>query len=309
MARKTKTVSGTKKSQPCIPSKGSQKVPHANAVTPDIRKSMVRDAVDGIPVWRQPLYKNAYNTQGITLAAIDHELADAKKVKEDKDWKVIELWHGRSNCYGSDEDRGILMKFGFCKDINFSAIPSIEPLQCLTRSMMLNSHQYLIKDDDAYFASLIKESPEALIMLSGAQDAWARWSYASHWGKEKSTTAEAKKYISSCLPGVSGRRPLHQFNNKLLLRAYDDCCDYIRCLYKCAKDLKDPKQVSELFPDAKRLEIFNIKLAEITKPKTPGRGASDVARKYIGKYYDLEPKTILNKITEAHGNSKKQNPA
>jgi hypothetical protein len=258
---------------------------------------MVRGTVDGVGVWRQPSRINEYNPEGITLAVVDHELADAKIVKEDKDWKVIESWHGRSDCYSSDKDRGIFMKFGICQDTNVSAIPSFEPLQCLTRHMMLTSHQHLIKDDDAYFARIIRESPEALIMLTGAQEAWARWSYASHWSKNANAKKIAKEYLKTCRP-KPGRRTKNPIDPKLLLRAYDDCCTYVRCLYKCAKDLMDERRVLELFPDATALEVFKVKLSEITNRSLNGPEANEVASEYIGSKCGVSADHVINLNTK-----------
>ncbi len=304
MASKVKKGSKPKRVLSDLPARESESPPQPSFMSLVPSNPMVRGTVDGMPVWRQPSLKNEYNPEGITLAVIDHELADAKIVKEAKDWKVIEFWHGGSNCLGSDEERGVIIKFGFCKDINFSDIIHPEPLQYLKRELMLKSHQHLIEENDPYFAELIRESPEALIMLAGAQEAWARWSYASHWGKDHKTTAQAKKFMKACLPSRPGRRSRTPIDDKKLLRAYDDCCAYIRFLYNCAKALENVDKVLELFPEAVRLESFDVILSDITNPRKKGPAPSDVAAKYIAHSCGLSASRVMDLITEARNKTR-----
>jgi hypothetical protein len=63
-------------------------------------------------------------------------------------------------------------------------------------------------------------------------------------------------------------------------------------------------KVLELFPEAVRLESFDVILSDITNPRKKGPAPSDVAAKYIAQSCGLSASRVMDLITEARNKTR-----
>jgi hypothetical protein len=274
------------KEAPLIPSKGK-----------GLEHPMVRGTVDGMPVRYQSGLKNEYNPEGITLTDIDMKIVDACGPTDDTDYQLIDMFYWKKLIpIAHSSPAQFIMLTGFAQN--------------MFRGENSDKHQPasqpLIENNDDYFKDLIKRNPRALLKSLGAQDAWARWSYAANWIKDQETNTKANKFLESCLSKKRGPRPKNKIDKKKLLTAYKVCFSYFDGLYNCAKALKSPDKAFEFFPDAVNLTDLKGFLIKIIIDSEISLTASDYAAKYIGRKCGLSGSHITNLLTKERGNPRKK---
>jgi len=276
-----------------------------------------------IDVWRQPGSANTYNTEGITLAAINVELVETFKSGngdgslwltnlelQAQAMKTAPALHRSGSVLFSMDSQKYegpeKIRVKFHEGAADRRAGVMDETTDFFQAQPTPDH--LIQDSDGYLASLIKDHPLALLKCTPAQDGLARWTYAAAWSRDPGTRKQARAYLKSIQCKKPGNPGKVTIDPAKLVRAYDDTRSYVKALYECGKALHDVGQLLKYFPDAAELECVGVALNEITNPRMKGRAPSDVAADYAARFCGLSASHIINAVTAARGKADQRKP-
>lgn len=281
---------------------------------PDIVK-IEMDTITGVVC--TPSRRNKYNQAGLSLDAINLQLSGAFGPQDDP--ALLGQYLGEELlCNAQAKRKQDLLS----SKVRILQVPpsgrgagtapkptgsSIDQVVA-TRMLALPVSSHLIQSTDKKMADLIKKAPLSLLQSPAAQDALARWTYATGFSHDKAIRDQAKKFLSACLPSRQGNPGKTRAESKMLLAAYDGLCLYCKCIFAAAIDGRNETKLKSLFPDVNDLALSGIVVQDLLNSKFKKPAPSDVASSYIAKWSGLSIQRVRDLISKARSVAKSLDP-
>ncbi len=259
-------------------------------------------------VWRQPAVQNQYNPDGLSLAAINMELSDAFGPQTNhqqltqhlmaemlKNCMAREAYQKRTASTqvfktGSDGKK-VLEK----EDEAGNVIDVI----LIQRMSSVPTQTHLVQNGDSHLAALIKACPEVLLQSLQAQDALARWTYATRISHDSAIRKQAQHFLTISSPVRKGNPGKASPNLAKFLMAYDDLCRYCKCIFAAADATHSESAIRQHFADAEIMGQHGLILKELIDPRLNKPAPSDMAASYINTYSGLSKSRIVDLVSKA----------
>ncbi|MEI6647275.1 MAG: hypothetical protein WCP12_14665 [bacterium] len=279
------------------------------ASSPPDTQTMLEDVeylsfIDGKCICRQRGLVNEHNPDGLSLQAIECEIDYAFDLHGDEELLMDQ----------------IIRESGEDAAFNIRLVPALND-SVIEKSVSLPTPDHLIQSDDSRLADLISAAPLALLRSFNAQDALARWTYAERYGHDPDTREKAKKFLAISIQPVRGNPGKAAADLPQLLQAYDDCCAYVKLIYKYAIKLarqnsraeaRRPEAINNAvknllnyFADADKLGDCGVNLSDIVL-NLKGPEPSKVAAEYIGHSCGLTASRVMDLVTKARNKTRGQ---
>jgi len=222
--------------------------------------------------WRaqDPMARNDWNADGITLEGIDWEIDESvRRATLGQSFQQLRpfLREERRKWILSMLDRGPLDEY---------TDPQVD-------------EDSLILKGDQQIASIIRGLPATLLDCPHYCAAGGRWIYAYRRSLTPTTRARAEELLETIGSRPRKRPETVHVDPAYLKKTYNSLRLYIRGVLKCSEGRFSAGTCLKFFPDARGLELVGLTLEAILGEGSRTTRPSELAKKYIGTRIGLKP--------------------